>query len=97
MESEPAQSSELQAMTEDTTKTSNEQELPQSTIPPINTENEPETGSNVAVVKDPQKPSPKKPKKRKPKVPRDVTAPRQPLTGNQIKEMQCFFLYFKHS
>lgn len=27
------------------------------------------------------KPSPKKPKKRKPKVPRDVTAPRQPLTG----------------
>ncbi|XP_013196997.1 high mobility group protein 20A [Amyelois transitella] len=28
-----------------------------------------------------QKPSPKKPKKRKPKVPRDVTAPRQPLTG----------------
>lgn len=31
---------------------------------------------------DGQKPSPKKPKKRKPKVPRDVTAPRQPLTGN---------------
>ncbi|KAJ2949158.1 hypothetical protein O0L34_g6099 [Tuta absoluta] len=30
--------------------------------------------------KDP-KPSPKKPKKRKPKAPRDVTAPRQPLTG----------------
>ncbi|RVE50845.1 hypothetical protein evm_004412 [Chilo suppressalis] len=32
-------------------------------------------------VKDVQKTSPKKPKKRKPKVPRDNTAPRQPLTG----------------
>lgn len=32
-------------------------------------------------TKEPQKPSPKKPKKRKPRVPRDVTAPRQPLTG----------------
>ncbi|KAL0883084.1 hypothetical protein ABMA27_016550 [Loxostege sticticalis] len=35
----------------------------------------------VASIKDNPKPSPKKPKKRKPKVPRDVTAPRQPLTG----------------
>lgn len=32
-------------------------------------------------VSEVQKPSPKKPKKRKPKVPRDNTAPRQPLTG----------------
>ncbi|XP_013164873.1 PREDICTED: high mobility group protein 20A isoform X1 [Papilio xuthus] len=82
MESEPTQSSELQIIkTEDTTKTCIEQEPPQSTIPPSNTENDPEPGSNAAIVKDPQKPSPKKPKKRKPKVPRDVTAPRQPLTG----------------
>lgn len=35
-------------------------------------------------AKEPQKPSPKKPKKRKPKVPRDVTAPRQPLTGKHV-------------
>ncbi|KAL4715439.1 hypothetical protein ACJJTC_015342 [Scirpophaga incertulas] len=33
------------------------------------------------VVKDIPKPSVKKPKKRKPKIPRDVAAPRQPLTG----------------
>ncbi|XP_026761740.1 high mobility group protein 20A [Galleria mellonella] len=32
-------------------------------------------------VKELHKPCPRKPKKRKPKVPRDVTAPRQPLTG----------------
>lgn len=32
-------------------------------------------------AKEAQKPSPRKPKKRKPKVPRDVDAPRQPLTG----------------
>lgn len=31
--------------------------------------------------KDTPKSNSKKPKKRKPKVPRDVTAPRQPLTG----------------
>ncbi|KAI8436861.1 hypothetical protein MSG28_010313 [Choristoneura fumiferana] len=37
--------------------------------------------SAIPTAKDPQKPSPKKSKKRKPKVPRDVTAPRQPLTG----------------
>ncbi|XP_045541624.1 high mobility group protein 20A-like [Papilio machaon] len=81
-ESEPVQPSELQIIkTEDTTKTCNEQETLQSTIPPSNNENDPDPGSNVAIVKDPQKPSPKKPKKRKPKVPRDVTAPRQPLTG----------------
>lgn len=35
-----------------------------------------------SVLKDAQKSNSKKPKKRKPKVPRDVTAPRQPLTGN---------------
>ncbi|XP_045541595.1 high mobility group protein 20A-like [Papilio machaon] len=82
MESEPVQPSELQIIkTEDTTKTCNEQETLQSTIPPSNNENDPDPGSNVAIVKDPQKPSPKKPKKRKLKVPRDVTAPRQPLTG----------------
>ncbi|KAJ8722137.1 hypothetical protein PYW08_004539 [Mythimna loreyi] len=34
-----------------------------------------------SVIKDTQKSNSKKPKKRKPKVPRDVTAPRQPLTG----------------
>ncbi|XP_063624146.1 high mobility group protein 20A isoform X1 [Cydia splendana] len=46
--------------------------------------NVPPSSNGVAASdasKDPQKPSPKKPKKRKPKVPRDVTAPRQPLTG----------------
>lgn len=36
------------------------------------------TASTATVI---GKTSPKKPKKRKPKVPRDVTAPRQPLTG----------------
>lgn len=39
--------------------------------------------SAIPTAKDPQKPSPKKAKKRKPKVPRDVTAPRQPLTGKK--------------
>lgn len=38
-----------------------------------------ETSASTASVIG--KTSPKKPKKRKPKVPRDVTAPRQPLTG----------------
>lgn len=38
-----------------------------------------ETAASTAAVIG--KTSPKKPKKRKPKVPRDVTAPRQPLTG----------------
>lgn len=37
--------------------------------------------TSVASSKELQKPSPKKPKKRKPKLPRDNTAPRQPLTG----------------
>lgn len=34
-----------------------------------------------SVLKDTQKSNSKKPKKRKPKIPRDITAPRQPLTG----------------
>ncbi|KAI5637237.1 HMG (high mobility group) box domain-containing protein [Phthorimaea operculella] len=48
-----------------------------SVLPPI-----PSNGNEPAIPasKDP-KPSPKKPKKRKPKAPKDVTAPRQPLTG----------------
>ncbi|XP_059052165.1 high mobility group protein 20A [Achroia grisella] len=50
--------------------------------PPISTlTTETSTMVTSGVVKDLQKPSPRKPKKRKPKVPRDVTAPRQPLTG----------------
>ncbi|CAG9786789.1 unnamed protein product [Diatraea saccharalis] len=40
-----------------------------------------EQASNNPIVKEAQKTPPKKPKKRKPKVPRDNTAPRQPLTG----------------
>lgn len=48
---------------------------------PVNPELSVTPQPNQAPTKDPQKPSPKKPKKRKPRVPRDVTAPRQPLTG----------------
>ncbi|XP_041979045.1 high mobility group protein 20A [Aricia agestis] len=48
---------------------------------PVDQNNETEASSELSNAKDIQKPSPKKPKKRKPKVPRDVTAPRQPLTG----------------
>lgn len=43
--------------------------------------NDTDVGTQPPNSKDIQKPSPKKPKKRKPKIPRDVTAPRQPLTG----------------
>lgn len=39
------------------------------------------TSSVQPNAKDTPKANSKKPKKRKPKVPRDVTAPRQPLTG----------------
>lgn len=54
--------------------------LPPPTTP-VNLEVSAVPQSTQAPNKEPQKPSPKKPKKRKPKVPRDVTAPRQPLTG----------------
>ncbi|CAG5045980.1 unnamed protein product [Parnassius apollo] len=76
------QSSEQQiTKTEDLTKTSNDQDVLPAVIATQSNENDPDPATQSAVVKDAQKPSPKKPKKRKPKVPRDVTAPRQPLTG----------------
>lgn len=49
-------------------------------------------GSTASVI---GKTSPKKPKKRKPKVPRDVTAPRQPLTGMNPRTLQ-HSMVFKH-
>lgn len=65
---------------EDLAKPSNVESDPNPAISKTN-EIENEVGANLVTSKDTQKPSPKKPKKRKPKVPRDVTAPRQPLTG----------------
>ncbi|CAH2262820.1 high mobility group protein 20A isoform X1 [Pararge aegeria] len=82
MEIENAQSNEIQtAPTEDSVKPANptDQET-NATASKING-NEAEGGAQPLISKDIQKPSPKKPKKRKPKTPRDVTAPRQPLTG----------------
>ncbi|XP_053609690.1 high mobility group protein 20A [Plodia interpunctella] len=60
--------------------------LEQQVVPATPSGNITESCSSLATPAMPkdiniQKPSPKKPKKRKPKVPRDVTAPRQPLTG----------------
>ncbi|XP_039753449.1 high mobility group protein 20A isoform X2 [Pararge aegeria] len=81
MEIENAQSNEIQtAPTEDSVKPANptDQET-NATASKING-NEAEGGAQPLISKDIQKPSPKKPKKRKPKTPRDVTAPRQPLT-----------------
>lgn len=71
---------------EDLAKPSNLESDPN---PPIQSKSktneiENEGGANLVTSKDTQKPSPKKPKKRKPKVPRDVTAPRQPLTGMSL-------------
>lgn len=48
-----------------------------------------------APVKEAQKPSPRKPKKRKPKVPRDVTAPRQALTGNVFQNIVMDPIFIK--
>ncbi|KOB74316.1 putative high mobility group 20A isoform 1 [Operophtera brumata] len=72
----------------ETTSTQNEEdpissatETPVPSSPPVNPELSAAPQLTQAPTIDPQKPSPKKPKKRKPRVPRDITAPRQPLTG----------------
>ncbi|XP_068633752.1 high mobility group protein 20A [Battus philenor] len=81
MDLEQPQSSELQInKVEDTSANGNDQDGSNAINLP-NNDNESESGIQAIATKDLQKPSPKKPKKRKPKVPRDVTAPRQPLTG----------------
>lgn len=46
------------------------------------------------VSKETPKPSPRKPKKRKPKVPRDETAPKQPLTGTHIFPSLYWWQFF---
>ncbi|KAG6452835.1 high mobility group protein 20A [Manduca sexta] len=92
MESEATQPVANGTVITDAPKYNNEEEQK-----PVNIESNIQTSGNTTTVvatpvevvaapittaiKDPQKPSPKKPKKRKPRVPRDVTAPRQPLTG----------------
>lgn len=86
MESEPPPS---EAITESPSTQSEEPNKdPNSTA---NAPNVPTAASAVelaappipSVIKDTQKSNSKKPKKRKPRIPRDVTAPRQPLTGNR--------------
>lgn len=73
---EPLQS---QSASKDTSKFQNIEENVGSTLAPPVVPAGGETASSTAAVVG--KISPKKPKKRKPRVPRDVTAPRQPLTG----------------
>ncbi|CAH2096122.1 unnamed protein product [Euphydryas editha] len=81
MEIDNAKLAEQQSVKiEELAKPSNPENDPTSTISTTNG-NENEIGIHPVISKDVQKPSPKNPKKRKPKVPRDVTAPRQPLTG----------------
>ncbi|CAH0715483.1 unnamed protein product, partial [Brenthis ino] len=80
MEVENSRTGEQSIQNEELTKPTAEQE-PTSTLMATINGNDTEVGIHPVNSKDSQKPSPKKPKKRKPKVPRDVTAPRQPLTG----------------
>lgn len=68
-----------QSVSKETSKFQNIEENAGSTVaPPLVTAGGETAASTAGVI---GKISPKKPKKRKPKVPRDVTAPRQPLTG----------------
>ncbi|XP_026327339.1 high mobility group protein 20A [Hyposmocoma kahamanoa] len=68
-----------QSVSKDTSKLQNiEQNVGSTLVPPLVPTSGETAASTTAVI---GKISPKKPKKRKPKVPRDVTAPRQPLTG----------------
>lgn len=84
MEVENGRVADQSVQNEEVTKPSNsEQELSSTVTTPIN-ENDTEAANSTANSKDSLKPSPKKPKKRKPKTPRDVTAPRQPLTGSHF-------------
>lgn len=68
-----------QSVSKETSRLQNIEENAASTLaPPLAPVGGEPVASNPAII---GKTSPKKPKKRKPKVPRDVTAPRQPLTG----------------
>lgn len=85
MESEPPPS---EAPTESPSTLNNEEDIikePNSNVnvaaPAAATANELAAPPVPSAVKDTLKSNSKKPKKRKPRVPRDVTAPRQPLTG----------------
>lgn len=83
MEVENTQNNDIQtAPTEESPKSTSaaDHEIATASVTTVNG-NEAEASTRVPNSKDAQKPSPKKPKKRKPKTPRDVTAPRQPLTG----------------
>lgn len=80
MEADNGRIAEQSVQNEEVPKPNNEQDLSSTVNTPVNG-NDAEAVNNPVSSKDSQKPSPKKPKKRKPKMPRDVTAPRQPLTG----------------
>ncbi|XP_069359378.1 high mobility group protein 20A isoform X2 [Maniola hyperantus] len=83
MEIETAQTNEVQTVpNEEPAKSTNADQETNAAAPASSVNgNEADAGPQPLNSKDIQKPSPKKPKKRKPKTPRDVTAPRQPLTG----------------
>ncbi|XP_026499578.1 high mobility group protein 20A [Vanessa tameamea] len=82
MEVDAAQSAEQQSVKlEELPKPLNVEQDPNSALLATTNGNDNDIGTQSVNSKDVQKPSPKKPKKRKPKIPRDVTAPRQPLTG----------------
>ncbi|XP_045773257.1 high mobility group protein 20A isoform X2 [Maniola jurtina] len=82
MEIETAQPNEVQTLpNEEPAKSTNADQETNAAAPASSVNgNEADAGNQLLNPKDVQKPSPKKPKKRKPKTPRDVTAPRQPLT-----------------
>lgn len=63
-------------------ETTNKENHTNAVAPAVTTGTELSAPSALPTAKDTPKSNSKKPKKRKPKVPRDVTAPRQPLTGN---------------
>lgn len=77
LSTEPLQN---QSVSKETSRLQNVEENAGSNLlaPPLAPVGGEPVASTAAVI---GKTSPKKPKKRKPKVPRDVTAPRQPLTG----------------
>ncbi|KAM3965237.1 high mobility group protein 2 [Aphomia sociella] len=83
MESESMQSEQRPELQGEELTAINKTEQDATVVAPLPTASATETGTSniLGATKDPNKPSPRKPKKRKPKVPRDVTAPRQPLTG----------------
>lgn len=98
MEVENSRTGEQSIQNEELTKPPTAEQEPTSTLIATINGNDTEVGILPVNSKDSQKPSPKKPKKRKPKVPRDVTAPRQPLTGGYL--LRCilflnifFFIY----